>query len=178
MFSFNALLFLSSVPLFYFIIFCVFVRVFTPHTHSSRKQSSWRENATGSIPQSPSTPRPSPLRSRLTSTLRPRASPRQRTGPSPRQPQGSTSHQPRRHPQGRETEAAAGHRLQGRRAGETRRSRKNKGPFMRTLIQRTVLSTACLKTSRLKQIKPLQQQQQQHRVRLIYLTTVSTNIHG
>lgn len=139
-------------------------------THSSRKQSSWRESVTGSIPQLPSTPKPSLLRCKLTSTLQTGPSPRQQMGPSPHQHLASTSHLPQWHPPRRATAATTGHRLQGRPTGKSRRSRKNKGPFMRTLIQRTVLITACLKTNRPKQIKPLQQQQ--HRVRLIYFTVM------
>lgn len=163
---------MSSVLLFYLIFLCLYVCHPTAldihtHMHSSRKQSSWRESVTGSNPQSHSTPRPSPRRSRLTSTPQRRASPRQRMGPSPRRPPASASHPPHRHLPGKAAAAATGPHLQSRRAGESRRSRKNKGPLMRTPIRRTVLSTACLKMSRPKQIKPLQQQRQPHRVRLV-----------
>lgn len=159
---------LCPVDLFYFLCACMCCQPL--HTHSSRKQSSWRESVTGSIPQLPSTPKQSLLLCKLTSTLQTGPSPRQQMGPSPHQPPASTSHLPQWHPPGRATAATTGHRLRGRRAGQSGRSRKNKGPFMRTLIQRTVPITAFLKTSRLKQIKP--QQQQQHRVRLIYLTVM------
>lgn len=137
-------------------------------THSSRKQSSRRGSVTGSIPQLPSTPKPSLPRCKLTSTLQTEPPPRRQMAPSPHQPPASTSHLLRRHPHGKVRAATTGHRLRCSRAGEGRRSRKNKARLMRTLIQRTVLITACLKTSRLKQIKPLQQQQ--HRVRQIYFT--------
>lgn len=133
------------------------------NTHSSRKQSSWRGTVTGSTLQSPSTPWPSPPRSKHTSALQPRVSPRQQTGPSPHQPPASTSRRPQRHPPGRANVAAEGRRLRARRAVESRWSRN--GSSTRTLIQRTGLTTACPKMSRPKLIKPLQQQQ--HRVRLI-----------
>lgn len=155
------------VDLFYFL--CARMCCQPLLTHSSKKQSSWKESVTGSIPQLPSTPKLSLLHCKLTSTLQTGPSPRQQMGPSPHQLPASMPHLPQRHPPGRATAAMTAHRLQGSRAEESRRSRKNKGLFMRTLIQRTVLITARLKTSRLKQIKPLQQQ---HRVRPIYFTVM------
>lgn len=85
--------FLSFVPLIYFIFFVCACACCQPLcTHSSRKQSSRRGSVTGSIPQLPSTPKPSLLRCKLTSTLQTGPSPRQPMGPSPLLPPASTSH--------------------------------------------------------------------------------------
>lgn len=149
-----------------------------PPPHSCRKQSSWRESVTGSIPRSPSTPSQTPPSSTLTSTRRPRVWARRPTGLSPRRLPASPSHPPRPPPRHLPRRAAAAGRCLGsRRAGESRWSRKSRVLSTRALIQRMVLISAWPKMNRLRQIKPLQQQQQQHRVRLltgVYFIVLST----
>lgn len=163
------LFFVCTVCLLFFYVYVICVRVCTL-PHSFRKPSSWRESVTGSIRPSPTTPSQTPPSSTLTSTRRPRVWARRPTGRSPRQLRPSPFHPPRPPPwhlppRVAASAAAAGRCLRSRRTGESRRSRENRDLSTRAPTRRMVRTSAWLKTNRLRQIKPLQQQQL-HRVRL------------
>lgn len=135
-----------------FLFVCARVRV--PPPHSCRKQSSWSESVTGSIPRLPSTLSLTPPSSRLTPTCRPRVRTRRPTGPSALRLPASPSHPPRPPPQHLPWRAAAGLCLGSRRS---RGSKGSRGRSMRAQIQKMALISAWLKMNRLRQIKLLQQ---------------------